>query len=345
MYARLVKPFSPEQSREYIASAQKAYAWASNPKNSRNGHTVEVDYKGAKTKVTVVENEDDHLFPAFMAAINLYLATADQKYLNDINVTYGPNAVRRFESYPNYLYYYVPVFLAASAKIPGIDEGLKATAKGGILKVAEEPLQTTTKDPYRHAWRERSRRWGWALAPTWTRYLILAYALTEDEKYKAAALFNIDFHLGCNPLGMVQTTGIGKTYLPTIQDAETREDGIVDPVPGLTSYGVVDIPYTFLTQVYTINVPDIATGKTVETVNLFLPEGIDPKNPAIPHWRRIGPSGFCDPICNEFSVPQTTGPTALMLGAFLGKGWMPSDILKKRTPKDKAELEGYFWLP
>jgi endoglucanase len=345
MYARLIKPFSPEQANEYLTSAQKAYAWASDPKHSRNGHTVEVDHKGVKTKVTVVENEDDHLYPAFMAAINLHLTTGDRKYLDDINITYGPDAVRRFESYPNYLYSYVPVFLAAGATTPDIDAALKAAAKASILKVAEEPLQATDKAPYRHAWRERSRRWGWALAPTWTRYLILAHALTADEKYRAAALFNIDFHLGCNPLGMVQTTGIGTTYLPTIQDAETREDGIVDPVPGLTSYGVVDIPHTFLTQVYTINVPDLATGKTVETVNLFLPEGIDPKSPAIPHWRQIAPSGFHDPICNEFSVPQTTGPTALMLGAFLGQGWMPSEALKQRGPMDKADLAGYLWLP
>lgn len=344
MYARMIEPYSQVQHQEYLESAQRAYSWASIPSNSRNGHTVELEHDGSMVEITLVESDADILFPACMAAVNLLLATGDSKYLDDINQLYGAEASRTLPSYPNYQYYYAPIFLLAAKDIPGLSADIKTTARSSILELAAEPLGTTATEPYRHAWRTRSRRWGWALAPYWARYLVLAHALTGEERYREAALLNIDFHLGCNPLGMVQTTGIGHVYTPTIQDAETRRDGIVDPVPGLTSYGVVDIPNTFINEGYNINVPDIETGNTLYTVCL-LPESMNPEHPNIPHWRRIAPSGWVDPICNEFTVPQTTGPVALVLGAFLGNGWIPDDSLKQRIPKSNDKREGYLWMP
>jgi hypothetical protein len=34
-----------------------------------------------------------------------------------------------------------------------------------------------------------------------------------------------------------------------------------------------------------------------------------------------------------------------MLGAFLDKGWMPSDALKNRKPLQRNEMNGFFWTP
>ena len=34
-----------------------------------------------------------------------------------------------------------------------------------------------------------------------------------------------------------------------------------------------------------------------------------------------------------------------MLGAFLDKGWMPSDPLKNRQPRQRNEMNGFFWAP
>ena len=65
----------------------------------------------------------------------------------------------------------------------------------------------------------------------------------------------------------------------------------------------------------------------------------------VPLWRSIGPHGYRDPLCNEFTVQETIGPVALMLGAFLDKGWMPSDPLKNRQPRQRNEMNGFFWAP
>ncbi len=353
MFARLVKPFSKELSDEYAASAEKAWNWASDPKNSKDGFSIDVKLKkngekeASPIKLVLKEKEEDFYFQGLCAAINLLEISGKQTYADAIDSKYGPHAVRFFKSWPNWTYFYAPIFLLAKSENPLISDKLKDGAKKEILTIADEAIANTVRTPYRHAWREKkSRKWGGALAPTYARYLILAYFLSGDPKYKASALTNIDFHLGCNPLGMSQTTGIGKSYVCSVQDQESRRDGIADPVPGITTYGIITIPYGTMKNVYQMEIPGIDDEKKVEILNL-LPAGTNGSDgkPQIPLWRQIGPHGYHNPECNEFTVQETIGPTALMLGAFLGKDWTPSQDLKKRVPRSIKELDGFFWTP
>ena len=354
MFARLVKPFNPAIAAEYLATAEKAYQWANNPAHSKDGMKITVTLQGPTDKtptpktLTLIEKEGDHDFQGGMAAANLAVLTGNKAYISDLNTKFGANNVRYFKSYPNYNLNYAVLYELASLDLPGLNPEIREKAKTELVAFANEAITNAMDVPYRHSWREqKSRRWGGAVSASWARYLILAWKLTGEEKYRLWALLNADFLLGCNPLSLVQTTGIGDAYIPVVQDQETRRDGILDPVPGITPYGIITTPFGVIQNVVSMNIPDSPTSDKVQHRIDFLDKAAyNAKGDLIvPLWRAIGPHGYRDPLCNEFTVQETIGPVALMLGAFLDKGWMPSDPLKNRQPRKRNEMNGFFWAP
>ena len=354
MFARLVKPFAPSLASEYLASAEKAYQWADTAANSKDGMKITISLKGPGEKaptpktLTLIEKEGDHDFQGGMAAANLAVITGKKSYIDDLNTKFGANNVRYFKSWPNYGLFYAVLYELASLDLPGLNPEIKSTAKAELVTMAEEAIRNAENVPYRHSWREhKSRRWGGAVSASWARYLILSWKLTGDEKYRQWALLNADFLLGCNPLSMVQTTGIGDAYVPVVQDQETRRDGILDPVPGITPYGIIMTPFGIGQNVVSMNIPtNFSTEKGQRKIDFLDKAAYNAKGDlVVPLWRSIGPHGYRDPICNEFTVQETMGPVALMLGAFLDKGWMPSETLKIRRPRERNEMNGFFWAP
>jgi hypothetical protein len=214
------------------------------------------------------------------------------------------------------------------------------------LRLADERLALLNRAPYRHPWNpDKSRRWGGALPATYARYFILAWALTGEERYRTATRLCADFHLGCNPLGYVHTTGLGTCFPAAVQDLETRADEWFEPVPGLTPYGIIIYPYNTLHEVYHMTVPAEQKGGADREIS-FLPAPFDGPQPPIPEWRRIGPGSHLDPLCNEFTMQETLSPAVLMFGSLLEPGWKPDQALKNRRPRDCAELlETWFRLP
>ncbi len=350
-FARIIKPFSENLSKEYLKSAIRAYKWAENPANSLDGFTITVDLrdkgeKEATPKTLKLEEKDtDHWMAGALSALNLFMLTGDDTYRKDLNMKFGPHAARFFTVYPLWMQHHMTMYLMA--KETWVNPEIRNKCRENLVGLADEAVENTERTPYRHPWHEKkSRRWGWALSPTYAKYLILAYKLTGEEKYRATALLNIDFHLGCNALGMVQTTGIGKRYSPTIQDIETRSDDILDPVPGLTPYGIIRTPVSMWQYVYTMQIADIIDRSQSRTVS-FLPETIDLSNRknVVPLWRQIGPHDRFDPLCNEFTVMETIGPVAFTLGAFLPPGWLPNQELKQKKPFEKSKSDSFYWIP
>ncbi|HBC86395.1 MAG TPA: hypothetical protein DCZ94_05515 [Lentisphaeria bacterium] len=351
MFARIVKDFDKKMSEEYCNSAIAAYRWASDPKNSRENTELEIMLKNEKTKKEektklIYKGKDERLCLAGLhAAVNLYVVTGDAAFLKDAEEKFAKDSIRQFKSWPNYLIVQWGLFEYAWLDLKGANEEMRKTAKNELLAFADQELEPQKKSPYRNFWHDgKSRAWGSGVPSTWAKYAILAYFLSKDEKYKSSALMNLDFQMGCNPLGMVQTTGIGKVFPCEIQDMESRADGIDEPVPGITTYGIVDIPYFVRLNVYSMEIFSVEKEKESRRI-YFLPEGFKVDKPEIPMWRQLGPHSSLNPECNEFTVHETMGQTVLMLGAFLGEGWMPDKSLKERKPRKYDELEGYFWLP
>jgi endoglucanase len=176
--------------------------------------------------------------------------------------------------------------------------------------------------------------WGSSVMTNPARCLWIAYALSGDVKYRRAAILNTDFMLGANPMGMSWTTGTGYVYPVNIQHEISETDAIMDPVPGITVYGITD----GISQVLRQNAwqsPKDATRK--EFVAFVEPE--------VPLWRRWSSHPTMNTPQCEFTIQETMSSTIFCCSQLLGEAWMPTAELKESQPAKKELLFGYWYLP
>jgi endoglucanase len=67
--------------------------------------------------------------------------------------------------------------------------------------------------------------------------LIQAYLLTRDDRYRDAALSNLDYLLGRNGTGYSFLTGFGDRTPRFLHHRPSEADGLAEPVPGLLAGG------------------------------------------------------------------------------------------------------------
>lgn len=349
--SRLLKPFDARQSADLLKHAQRAYDWALRGTSFVTRAHVTITQPSSRGMPPVSsdlawkEEPTGHYFVGLLAAEELYRVTSDPSYRSDLNV-FAPHAVRYFKVYPNFLGHSWSLYKLATAPDGMYPSNCCATARSELIRFASEREEWLRQAPYRHPWNPaKSRRWGGALPATSARYFILAWKLTGEDHFRTDALLSADFHLGCNALGLSHTTGLGSAFPCAVQDAETRADGLFEPVPGLTPYGIISIPFTTFSQVYHMTIPPEKALKAATTVS-FLPPPFDGEHPPIPLWRQIGPSSRSDPLNNEFTMQETLSPAVLLFGSLLAPGWLPDASLKGRKPREANEVvEAWFRLP
>lgn len=347
--SRVIAPFDKPLAEDLKHRAIRAYDWATanDLENKPFQVTLDVTLNKEKTQVPLEwkESPRDSLFEGLLAAVELEKITGDQRFHADVMKKYSPDAIRFFKSWPHHFFQLWPMFQLATAE-KNYPVEVTGPAGAELVKIADERLGMLEATPYRHPWNAaKSRRWAAALPASFARYMIMAGRLTGDPKYRKGVELCADFHLGCNPLGMVQTTGLGHRFPIAIQDAETRADDLFEPVPGLTSYGIISIPFSTVNEVMTMTVKDPRKDEPEKTVS-FLPEGFTPSDPELPLWRRISPHPRFDPLNNEFTVQETLSPAVLMFASLLEPGWMPDEALKSKPPRSASALaESWFRIP
>ena len=345
-----MQPFDAKRAQVLREQAARAYKWVVSqpPVLPDIEMKLRIKRKGAKEEkeetFKLVDDPKDFYFPALLAGLELFKATGEEAYRADIVGKWGPPCIRSFKSYPNlYLYAWN---LYALAKAKDMPEELVAGARDAILEQADARMAFMGSNPYRHPWNPgKSRRWGGALPATFAKFFVLADRLTGKPEYRTAVELCADFHLGTNPLGYSHTTGLGDQFPPSIQDAETRADGLFEPVPGLTPYGIISMPFSTLNEALRPTIEPQEKGGE-KSVHAFLPAPYDTANPPIPMWRRIGPHSRMDPLNNEFTLQETLSPAVVMFAALMEPGWMPDEALKSRRPREQKDLmETWFRIP
>jgi endoglucanase len=79
---------------------------------------------------------------------------------------------------------------------------------------------------------------GFSMSTRWATYYLLFYELLGEERYLDLARQNLDVTLGANPLSISFITGIG-TRSPLFPHCKLSHfDGIDEPIPGYSIYGV-----------------------------------------------------------------------------------------------------------
>ena len=382
---RLIAPFDAARSRGYVESAAKAYAWASDPKNTIRNVTfnlpggkagdapavVRFDQKERLKESQGTKANADHM----LAAAQLYAATGDKRYLADWTDHQGievllrgqPDAVPPFAFVTPGLH---PEWFGADA----VDK-LKAVAKRESDLYAEGQEQLA----YRTLWYAPTHAyyahmaWGHVHAGYKSRYPIVAWRLTGEDKYRRCVLLALDWQLGCNEMGRALVTGVGSTHPVCLQHITSERDEWLEPVPGIppytftygvaypawtTQFGLVDPGHGSVKSFFpgaAVCLLPAALGRekvqaqmdAVPRTGNWQPAAVDAMRPALgpayPLMRRLYTHPTLVPGQNEFTVSETISPLAAACGAMLSDGWKPDEPTKSRKPiNDPRDLPIYL---
>jgi hypothetical protein len=259
---------------------------------------------------------------------------------------------------------YSPFYMIEMAMDDKVLPEYSAKLKAKLVKVADERLEWQDAKAYRNPFYPpdhgytRFMGWGGALPLRQARYAVVAWRLTGDKRYRDAALLCNDFNNGCNPMGRSLTSGLGQTYPVRFLDLPSYVDGIEEFVPGITPYYFTyGLDWWSVRAVYSMNwqarpglgfngsaislLPESAVGNGQDVNEMAKRLGN-----LVPVYRRFNNMEGISVAQNEYTVWETIGPNAAITGCLMGKGWMPSDILKNREPKQSLkELKGYVAQP
>jgi endoglucanase len=342
MLAQHVKPFNLKISEKCKWYAQKAYAFGINPKNSLGKTEMRArNERGAGEAYTIPFEEKEAYIEPFQihAAVRMYLLTKDTAYLKGIKEMLPRQKAPI--SWPYSIKDYSPWMFYQIAK--GDDQNLAAIRPAGFVK--DRYLRTIDKfllpladTPYRCSFPKNQNfymGWGLTAMTNYGRSLLIAHALTGDRKYRDAAILNCDFMLGANAMGMSWTTGLGQVYPIHFQSGASQTDGIPDPIPGITIYGINGGMYYKLRDFVWRSPGGVLPSNFVEF-----------KTPAeVPLWRRWS----CHPTANtaqcEYTIHETISATIVCAALLLSPGWKPSPELKARKPRPVDTLHGLWYLP
>ena len=339
--AQHLAPHAPEDSARWAALAKRAFAFGADPANSLG--KIEIPARkdrGQGDPYTVSWEEKDAYVAPFRlhARVRMYRLTRDKAYLEGISQDL--KQLPPPYTWPYTIKDYSP-WLAFSL-VYG-DEGFlpefqrKKLAAELLIAPADKLLPHLESLPYRRTW-PRDQYWfmGWGLSDMTNagRALLIAHTLTGNTKYREAAILNFDFMLGANPMGMSWTTGLGEAYPVNIQHEVSERDGIADPVPGITLFGITGGMYNALRE---------TVWKSPGGVSSNEPVVFD--EPEVPLWRRWS----CHPSLNvgqcEFTVQETMSSTIFCAALLMAPGWQPDDELKARGPRPAEALYGHWYLP
>lgn len=339
--AQHLKPFSPEESARWQALALKAYGYG----NDRSHSLGKIEIPARKNRgqgdpYTIPWEEKEAYVAPFLlhARVRLHHLTGDESYLEGVAAAMHDTPAPykwpyTMMDYSPWLYF--SMVYGSQGFLPDFQR--KKLVQSYLIEPADKLVSYLDDIPYRRTWpRNQSRFMGFGNTDMTNagRVLFIAYALTGAEKYREAAILNFDFMLGGNPMGQSWTTGLGYTYPVNIQHEVSSVDGIADPVPGITLYGVTGGMYRALKETVWQSPGGAASSGPV----VF-------DAPDVPLWRRWS----CHPTLNvgqcEFTIQETMSSTIFCSALLLPDAWQPPDELRSRGPRPTEALYGRWYLP
>jgi len=342
-YARLVQPFNPAQAKLYAESAKRAWEFGIRPENSLGNITLEARAKrGAGDPYSREWEETDAMVAPYRvhAALQMNRLTGDPAYLENIGelAAQGTGPFQWSFSHKDFsAWIYADLALDPDKRLPA---DVVEKWRQRYIDSADALLAEMASMPYRQTWPRSKDYWaGWGASTVtnFNRNLFIAWKLTGDSKYRDAIALNTDYMLGANPLGMSWTTGIGYVYPIDIQHSNSENDGIMDPVPGLTLYGINGGPamhYRGRELVWESPGPD---GQKVPFMN--------EANKRVPFFRGWSAHPHVNVGQCEFTVHETNASTLFSTAVLMDGAWMPGDELKKRGPRREDLLFGLWPMP
>lgn len=341
MLAEHLAPFDAALAASYREHAQKAWAFGIDPKHRLEAVTQHAKAnRGQGEPYTLEWSEPENCVVPYRihAGMRLYLLTGDKSFTDGMVdlMKAAPPLYKHPLGYQDYSpWFYFSLVQKGGDVVPKFS--LADFEKEMYLKTADKLVDWLPQMTYRCTWDPKDNYYlafGLSCVTNRNRALLAAFALTGQEKYREAAIVNTDFMFGANALGMSWTTGIGSAYPVPVQHAVSELDGIDDPVPGITIFGVTGgVYYQLKNEVWKSPV-----GFKVREYKTFYA-------PQIPVWRNWSAHPRFNVGQCEFTIYETMSSTMLSSAWLMGEGWQPDAALKERGPKPKDALYGYYYLP
>lgn len=208
---------------ELLDKAIAAWDWAvSNPKQLYGKQP-----EGIETGAYGDRNIKDEWF---WAASELYLATADEKYLDVAKQNYKKIEV------PTWSDVRTLGVLSVLDKKYGCDNEWINTLKSDFNCLVDSLVALSQTSAYGvsindFVWGSNSQVANEGMLK------LFAYKLSNNEDYRASALADLDYILGRNATGYCFVTGFGDQQVMNIHHRPSAANGMEDPVPGFLSGG------------------------------------------------------------------------------------------------------------
>lgn len=250
MYAHLIEPFDSDDAALYQASAESAYTWGSDPANDFGTYTIN---NGGSPNWTFTDADSWHEPYLYFAKNWLYVLTGDITYITDapsvetLNGTIPGAYVWTWtrQDYSPFLHYSVIDAYEAGATTLAT---IAANKETGFLNQADSDINNNLTDmPYENTMNRTNAvgfmAWGNGQAFNYNPALIIAHKISGLDKYRDAAIQNMDYTWGCNCMGICWTSGLGSVYPANyIQHEHSNFRAFDDPIPGITPYGITGGP-------------------------------------------------------------------------------------------------------
>lgn len=349
--ARQLQPFDAKLSATYLTAARKAFTWGVDPANSLGEVQIQArKRRGDGDPYTIAWSEKDEQFKPYelLARQHLFLATGEESYLAGIAELAAAAPVPYAHPWSNKDHSgRFSELLAEGAAPAGIPADRLAALRKRIpaelaqrfarqlIAPADELAGLCDKMPYRMTWPKQQDFWmGWGASclHNHNRSLLSAASLRPAEAYRTAVQANAAYMFGANPLGLSWTTGIGVVYPVVLQHESSELDGIRDPMPGITLYGVDGGMHGDLRR-YAWSMKQ-GEGKV---------DFCDPGE--VPVFRRWSAHPRTNTAQCEFTIHETMTAAILSTGMLMPDGWQPQPALISRGPRPAEHCFGYWYLP
>jgi len=233
---RILKAYNrqvPGLADSCLKAAVKAWKWAKQyPDIAYNQRQMNQNFKPE----IHTGGYGDHNFTDewIWAAVELQLSTGDSRYYDAISLF--PDEAMPLPSWNNVRLMGYYSLIRKQREVKGVALRDLPALKRRVVEMADRFLKDVNQTAYQVPFGKTSAEFGWgsnSMAANQGIALLQAYLLSGDDKYKRAAMADLDYLLGRNASGYAYVTGFGWKSPMHPHHRPSAADGILAPVPGL----------------------------------------------------------------------------------------------------------------